>query len=236
MDRPGSGFKRLIVLLSLLNLGVLLAGWGGALLRGGDPGVVSFNAAKIQLLADVVPERDAAPSRPKGDALSAPTPEPEADARSVGGAACLSWPALEADSLAQVRAYLRSAGVADADYELQTAMRLGWWAYIPPLKDAAALQVVMDDARAKGVLDMAPVRAGQMIHALALGSFPSMALAERHAAEMTRRGLRDVRFAPRPGAGPVRIVVIKEGPALRAAFAAAWPPGLAPGTCPAATE
>lgn len=227
MDRPGSGFKRLIVLLLLLNLGALLAGWGGSLLQGREPGLVSFNAAKIQLLADVLP--DGAPNRPAPES-DAPLPEPTAESGSLD---CLAWPALDADRLAQVRAHLRAAGVADRDYELQVAMRLGWWVYVPPLQDAAALQVVMEDARAKGVKDMAPVRAGQMLHALALGSFPTLELAERHAADMVRKGVRDVQFAPRPGAGPVRIIVVKPGPALDQALAAAWPAGLAPGGCPA---
>lgn len=225
MDRPGPGIRRLTALLVLLNLGALLAGWGGALWRGQGTPLVTFNADKIQLLEDMVPEKTAEPT------VGSPLPESEASPQVV--AACPAWASLDADGVAQVQAHLRQVGVADADYDLQVEMRLGWWVYIAPLENAAALQVVMEDARAKGVRDMAPVQVGAMANALALGSFPSLEKARQHAQEMTKKGLRDVRFAPRPGAGAVRLVVVRDTPALRGALAAAWPAGLAPQACKA---
>jgi len=225
MHSPGSGLRRLTALLVLLNLGVLLAGWGGVFWRGQGTPLVTFNADKIRLLADVVPEKTAEPT------AGAPVPERVASTRDM--AACPAWASLDADGVAQVQAHLRQAGVADADYDLQVEMRLGWWVYLPPLESPTALQVVMEDARAKGVRDMAPVRGGDMANALALGSFPSLEKARQHAQEMTRKGLRNVRFAPRPGAGAVRLVVVRDTPALRAAMASAWPAGLAPTACKA---
>lgn len=223
MHSPGSGLRRLTILLVILNLGVLLAGWGGTVWKRQGPALVTYNADKIQLLEDVLPAKPAEPT----------VEDPMAEAQEIAQALppCPAWASLDADGIAQVQAYLRQAGVADADYDLLVEMRLGWWVYIPPLENAAALQVVMEDARAKGVKDMAPVRSGSMFNALALGTFPTLEGARRHAQDMTRKGLREVRYAPRPGAGAIRLVVVKDSSAMQRALSGTWPVGLEPKAC-----
>lgn len=223
MHRPGSGLRRLTILLALLNIGVLLAGWSGSIWLRQAPPLVVFNADKIQLLEDVLPAKTAEPTVPA-------TPAEAVDSAQALPP-CPAWAGLDADGIAQVQAYLRQAGVADADYDLLVEMRLGWWVYIPPLENTAALQVVMEDARAKGVKDMAPVRSGSMFNALALGTFPTLDGARRHAQDMARKGLREVRYAPRPGAGAVRLVVVKDSSALQRALSGTWPAGLEPKAC-----
>jgi hypothetical protein len=133
--------------------------------------------------------------------------------------------------VAQVQAHMRRFGVADEAYDLRVAQRLGWWVFIPPLENDEALRVVMEDARSKGVRDMAPVRQGPLRHALALGTFASLAAARQHAQHLERRGLQGVRYGPRPDAGAVRLVVVKDSPSLGQALAGDWPPGLAPAAC-----
>lgn len=222
MDRPGSGLRRLIGLLLVLNLGVFVAGWGGTMLQGKGAPPVAFNAEKIQLLEDVLPEQKS------GSA---------AEAAGSGGLVvsetCPAWSGLDADGVAQVQVHLRQLGVADADYDLMVEMRLGWWVFIPPLENAAALRVVMDDALAKGIKDMAPVRVGDMAGALSLGVFPGLDGARRRAQEVTQKGIRGVRYGPRPGAGRLRLAVVQDSPRLRHALKAAWPVGLAPDACKA---
>lgn len=222
MDRPGLGLRRLTLVLLATNVGLSLVGWGAVAWQGKAVPPVTFNGDKVQLLEDLRPERGAAPA----------TDAPVADgAREQPAQDCVAWASLDADGVAQVQAHLRASGVADADYDLQVGMRLGWWVFIPPLESTAALQVVMDDAKAKGVSDLVPVRVGDMRNALALGTFPGLDGAQRHAQELSRRGLRDVRYAPRPGAGAVRFVVVRDTPGLRGALAAGWPVGLAPDAC-----
>lgn len=230
MDRPGSGLRRLIGLLLVVNVGVLLVGWGGGLWQGRSPSLVTFNAEKISLLADTLPQRT-------GVAQAESTAEPRAESRAetpagdLRQANCRAWAALDADGVAQVLAHMRQTGVADGAYDLRVAQRLGWWVYIPPLENPASLQVVMEDARAKGVGDMAAVRGGSMANALALGMFATLRGARQHARAMLDKGLRDVRFAPRPGAGPVQLVIVEDSPAVQWVLASGWPPGLQPGPC-----
>lgn len=226
MDRPGSGLRRLTGLLLVVNVGVLLVGWGGGLWQGRSSPLVTFNAEKISLRADTLPQR-AGETQAESSAESR-LETPDGDPLQVN---CRAWAALDADGVAQVQAHMRQAGVADGAYDLRVALRLGWWVYIPPLENPVALQAVMDDARAKGVEDMAAVRGGSMANALALGMFATFRGARLHAQAMQDKGLRDVRFAPRPGAGPVRLGIVEDSPALQGALASGWPPGLQPGPC-----
>ena len=222
MDRPGSGLRRLIGLLLVLNLGTFLAGWGGTVWQGQGMPLVTFNGEKIQLLEDVLPEKSG---------VSAAEPSLDRDKGFQVSESCPAWASLDADGIAQIQAHLRQLGVADADYDLLVEMRLGWWVYIPPLDNAAALQVVFEDARAKGIKDMAPVRSGSMANALALGSFPTLDGARKHAQDMMNKGLSGVRYGPRPSAGSVRLEAVRDSRELRRALAAAWPVGLAPNAC-----
>lgn len=230
MDRPGSGFRRLIGLLLVLNLGTLAAGWAGSHWLAQRSPLVAYNAEKIRLLDEARPERPGEPAR--AAAPEAVTADTAPTAPAAEAPACLGWATLDADGLARVEAHLREAGVVAADYDLLLDKRLGWWVYLPPFENAGALKVVMEDARAKGIKDMAPVRSGPMRNALALGAFPSHAAARAHAEAMDRKGLRGVRYGPRPGSGFARLAVLRESPHMRQALAASWPAGLAPAACP----
>lgn len=233
MHRPGSRLRRLTLLLLLMNLAVLLVGWAGSHWLGQPAPLVTFNADKVQLLRDV--DREGAPQGTKTQAGSQVSPEGAAtQAPALAMTAnCRQWQGLDADGVARVEAYLREVGVGEKDYDLVVGMPMGWWVYIPPVESAPALQQLMEDARARGVRDMAVIRAGAMANALALGTFPALEGARRHAVDMGRKGLQGVRFAPRPGAGVVRLQVLRGSAAMQHALDGPWPGGLTPQACPA---
>lgn len=105
-----------------------------------------------------------------------------------------------------MEAHLKKAGVAAEGYRFQLAKRLGWWVYLPPFEDAEALRLALEDTRQKGITDFAQVRGGRLANALSLGAFPGLEKARAHAAAVTAKGLRGVRYGPRPEAGEVRLV------------------------------
>ena len=232
MGRAGSGLQRLIGLLLVLNAATLLAGWAGGYFFAKPTTLVTFNADKIQLLDERVPERETASSPAERGGVSPLPAEPTAGVRGTEEASeCAIWLNMEADRLAQIQGYLRGLGVPDAAYDILVDTRLGWWVYLPPVADATALSVVMEDARAKGIKDMSPVRTGKLANALSLGVFPDLESARLHAASMEKKGLQGVQFAPRPEAGAARLTTVKAVPALQSALRAPWPAGLAPDGC-----
>lgn len=215
---------RWIGLLLLLNGGVLLAGLGlGVWLSKPGP-TPEFNADKIRLL-----ESPQSAQETHTSAEVAPVAQAEVAARR----ACLSWPRLDADGLAAVQAHLDSRGVA-AEREFRVDKPLGWWVYLPPLPDAEALRVALEEVSAKGIRDFAVVRGGRLANAVSLGVFPSLDKARAHAATLQAKGLRGLRFGPRPEAGPVRLLWQEKADGTPAAsLGEGWPQGLTPAVCEA---
>ena len=225
MDRPGFGLRRLTGLLLVLNLGVLVGGLGVRFWPVPPEATLEFNADKVRLLVAA----ETAPSPRHG----APDPSPAVVSAS-GAPNCLSWPSLDADKLAALEGHLKALGLKPQNYELRLAQRLGWWVFLPPLGNQEGVRAAMDEARRLGVTDMAAVRDGPLVNALSLGAFADVEKARVHAAVLMEKGLRGVRFGPRPGAGEVRLLLSGPLPAGDSASPeASWPAGLQPGKCTA---
>ena len=243
MDRPGSGMRRLIGLFLLLNLGLLAVGLGFTFWPVKREPALEFNADKVRLVT--VPEavKAAAPEPASPVPPAAEPPAQPAEPTQGAGAAsanpspptsCLSWPGLDADKLQAVIGHLGQIGLAAGGYELRLDQRLGWWVYLPPFKDARAQSAAMEDARQKGVADLAPVRGGKLANAVSLGAFPSLEKARAHAEALAAKGLKGLKFGPRPESGEVRLLLAAK-PSARVVegLARDWPAGVKPGRCEA---
>ncbi len=227
MGRQGFGLRGLTGLLLALNGGVLLVGLCLAYWPGHEVPTLEFNADKVGLLARPdAPSAAARSSTPAGPVTTAP---------------CLLWDKLAADDLETVEATLGSLGLGQGQYDFLLDKPLGWWVYLPPFPDAAALGQAMDAIRARGVTDFAPVRGGSMANALSLGAFPSLAKARLQARLLADKGVAGVRYGPRPGNGPLRLVLVggtagaagEDWPSrLKAELPASLQPGACPGTTP----
>lgn len=230
MDRAGSGIRRLTGLLLAMNLGVLAVGLGLMWLPKKPDAMLEFNGDKLKFLSTPA-DADA-----KSHQASAPLePPPVQSEKPVLAPSCLSWSDLDADRLSAVEAHLKQLGITTDDYEFRLDKRLGWWVYLPPFRDLESLRVAMEDARQKGVTDMAQVRAGKMANAVSLGAFPTLASARAHASSLVAKGLRGVKIGPRPEAGEARLLLLgKKVDHSAEDMAGNWPEGLRPGTC--ATE
>jgi hypothetical protein len=220
----------LIGLLLVLNVGVLAGGLAMTHWPATPGAAREFNGDKVKVLTSPAVDQPATSEGSTAD-LSPAVPPPASRATEPTPS-CLSWPRLDADDLAAVEAHLKGAGVTTGDYELSVAKRLGWWVYLPPFPDTEALRVALENARQKGVTDLAPVRGGRMANALSLGAFPTIGKARAHAGALAARGLNGVRYGPRPEAGEVRLV-LSGGHAGEESVVSAdgWPRGLRPGVC-----
>lgn len=226
--------SRLIGLLLTLNLGVFLAGMALQYLSPAARAPLVFNAEKITLLAPPA----ASFSRPAvAEKVLAPIP-PLSPSETVvdSNPRCLSWTSLDAAGLTAIEAHLKQAGIAanayDLELENEAGSKLGWWVFLPPSEHDAALQATIDEVRRLGVTDYAPVRGGSMRNALSLGAFAKLAQAREHAARLAKKGIKGVKFGPRPAAGVVRLVFSDQiADSALPKSAAGWPNGLQPSRC-----
>lgn len=228
MDRPGSRIRRLTGLLLALNLGVLVVGLGFMYWPAQPEPMLEFNGEKVKFL-----------STPMGadptERLAVPVDSlPVQTEKAASAPPCLSWKKLDADTLMAVEAHLKQLGISPGSYELRLPQRLGWWVYLPPFRDVESMRAAMEDARQKGVTDMAQVRGGKLASAVSLGAFPTLDKAREHAAALAAKGLTGVKLGPRPEAGAIRLLLSGESVGKYAeGLAKDWPKGLQPGACAA---
>lgn len=240
MGRTGIGMSRLIGLLLTLNLGVFLSGMALQYWSPAARAPLVFNAEKITLLAPpavsassrlvAIEKRVQTEVQPDLPAAPSETTVVEANSR------CLSWASLDAAGLTVIEAHLKQAGIAanayDLELESEAGSKLGWWVFLPPSENDAALQATIDEVRRLGVTDYAPVRGGSMRNALSLGAFAKLAQAREHAARLAKKGIKGVKFGPRPAAGTVRLVFSDQiADSALPKSAAGWPNGLQPLRC-----
>lgn len=237
MDRPGNGRASALKLLGLmlaLNVGVLLAGLAMQYWSPAAPAPLVFNAEKIHLLASPTPfEREivgvdqlAAPANPL---IAVVPPSGAGDASNLR---CLSWEALDSDALTEAEAYLQKIGIATDDYRIELDKTLGWWVFLRPFKDKAELDAMIEAVRRLGVNDLAPVRGGSMRNALSLGAFATLAQARAHAASLGKKGVKEVKYGPRPESGVARLIISESiSDTLLSNAESGWPKGLQPSRC-----
>ena len=172
---------RLILLLVVVNAVVLLAGLSLELLHGQSPAPLGFNADKLRLLGRVEPASvSVAPPRPGATDL----------------ARCLYWPALDDALLGEIESRLHAASLSASEYDILLQQPLGWWVYLPPFVDVAAMQSAIVAATLKGVKVIAPVRSGKFAHAVSLGAFPTLASARAEVERLSRLGVQGARVGP----------------------------------------
>ena len=131
-----------------------------------------------------------------------------------------------------IEAHLKQAGIAANAYDIELAKQLGWWVFLPPAENKEALQAMVDEVRRLGVTDYAAVRGGSMLNALSLGAFGKLAQAREHAARLAKKGIKGLKFGPRPESGEARLVFFESVPSSALPKAeAGWPSGLQPERC-----
>jgi hypothetical protein len=106
--------------------------------------------------------------------------------------ACFEFGDFDEASLPRVQSQLAGSSSAGG----------GWYVvYLPPLATRAAAERVAQDLRERGIRDLVVMGPNSpMPNAIALGSFRDPELAQRHQAELVRRGVAGVQMTQRPGA------------------------------------
>lgn len=190
--------RTLTLLLLLLNALTLAAGLALEHWRAQPRAIIGYNADKVRLLARPQPAVMGSPVAPGAAAAARPVAEAMA-AQPV----CLQVTLGGISAYDALRAAMREAGLGALD--LRAEARLGWWVYWPPLDDPVKQVQALAAINAAGVRDFAPIRQGPMARAISLGMFKSEADAQAQHAALTRKGLTELRYGPRPG---IRVIYL----------------------------
>jgi hypothetical protein len=234
MDRTGIAPRNLIGFLVAINFGVFLAGMALQHWSPVAPAPLVFNAEKIRLVASqaapssrlVASEKTAQPGS------QATPPAVQSETRVEQSPRCLSWKSLDLAGFLAIETHLKRIGIAANAYDIELEKDLGWWVFLPPTENAAALQATIDGVRRLGVTDYAAVRGGSMRNALSLGAFAKLEQARERAAGLSKKGIKDVKFGPRPETGEARLVFSESVPGNALPDTeAGWPSGLKPARC-----
>ena len=242
--------RRLMGLLLALNFGVLLAGLALQHWSAQTSAPALFNADKIrqldspmrvlapkvapvksEILAESSPQtRQQTPQQ--AEATATASPQVEAAAQTVAASRCLQWSSLELSTFQTVERYLSQSGFGIADYELTTEKSLGWWVFLPPLENQAAVRAKIDEITRLGITDFALVRSGSMRNALSLGAFARLSQTRQHVATLNRKGVKGMQYGPRPEAGRMRLLLPASLAQSRLEkLMAAWPREVRPAPC-----
>jgi hypothetical protein len=194
--------------LLLLLANVALFGWqqglfGPATPSGREPERIArqVDADKLRLLT---PEQQAA-------LRGSPVPAVDGGA----GLACLELGDFDDASLPRVQARLAALALGQ---RLQ-ARRVGapaWFiVFLPPLPSRAEADRVAQDLRGRGIRDLVVMGPNApMPNAVVLGSFRDPEMAQRHRAELTRRGVTGVQTAERAAGEATRFAIREVDAAL----------------------
>jgi hypothetical protein len=116
--------------------------------------------------------------------------------------ACFEFGDFDEASLPRVQSQLAALALGDRLRARSSSAGGGWYVvYLPPLATRAAAARVAQDLRERGIRDLVVMGPNSpMPNAIALGSFRDPELAQRHQAELVRRGVAGVQMTQRPGA------------------------------------
>jgi len=115
------------------------------------------------------------------------------------GAPCVEVGDFTIENAGRVRQRLETVATGDR-LIIRSVEAPGWFmVYVPPLKTRAEVDHRADELRKAGVKELLIIGdSSPMRYGIALGSFKDQDLANRHAADLQRRGIKDVRVTDKP--------------------------------------
>ncbi len=186
--------KVLFGILLVANL-VLFAVMRGDLL--GDGAVVvaqpALNEAKIRLLKE--PTQAASLPVTSSSGVSASVPS---DAKEKSATVCMEWSDFSGDDLKRASEALAKLQLGGKLSQRQVEYNIGYWVYIPPLKDKAAINQKIAQLKARGVDEYFVVQeAGEWQHAISLGVFKSEEAAQKFLESLAAKEIRSAKIGER---------------------------------------
>ena len=149
-----------------------------------------LNEQKIEVLsgADVVQASPAA---------VAPLVTPTVTATSVA-TSCLEWSDFSGTDLKRANEVLASLKLGSKLSQREIEYNIGYWVYIPPLKDKASITQKIAQLKARGVEEYFVLQeAGEWQHAISLGVFKSADAAQKFLESLAAKDVRSAKIGER---------------------------------------
>ena len=190
--------KILVWILLLVNVIFFAAmQWGGALSGEAQPvqAQPALHEEKIRLL-DV----------PSVSGLAQPLPASTVATSSVlpatkpNNTVCMEWGEFSGADLARADTVLANLQLGDKLSQRQIEHTMGYWVYIPPLKDKAAVKQKVAQLKALGVEEYFVVQeAGQWLNAISLGVFKTQDAAQKFTESLRAKEVHSAQIGERAG-------------------------------------
>jgi hypothetical protein len=175
--------------------------------------LTSAGSAPISLLSAPVPVVK----------MPAPSPAPSSSASNLqlslnmaapsaakpGTPICLEWSDFSGPDLVRAAAALSALQLADKLSQRQIERDIGYWVYIPPLRNKAAVNRKIAELKALGIREYFVMpNSGRWLNAISLGIFKTQEAAQNFHRHLQSKGVRSARVGERVGKLKATIFVL----------------------------
>lgn len=183
-------------------------------------GLLTTDEQAVQAQPPLHEEKISVLSAPQGKPVavlpvSAPVPvqapvEAPATLTAKPDVSCMEWGEFSGADLARATVALSTLQLGDKLSQRQVEYAIGYWVYIPPMKDKAAVNQKIAQLKARGINDYFVVPdAGPWLNAISLGVFKTREAAQHFLDELrSSRGVRSAQIGERASKLKVTLFVL----------------------------
>lgn len=155
----------------------------------------------VSAVVAVIAPASAPASAPAPASAVTPVPVPPPVALAMAkSSSCYEWGEFAGTELEQVSAALKKLSLGDKLGQREIDRSIGFWVYVPPLKDKAAASEKVAQLKARGVTDYFVVQdAGEWQNAISLGVFKTRESAQNFLATLRARNVNSAKVGERSG-------------------------------------
>jgi sporulation related protein len=139
-------------------------------------------------------------------------PAPTAVAAAPAPRACLEWGSFNSADLSRAQAELAKLRIEDRLSVKEVEEPSGFWVYVPPSETRQETNKKVAELRIKGITDLFVIQDAnsRWKNAISLGMFHTEDAAEKHLAELTRKGVKNAIAGPRDSTVKRSVFVLRD--------------------------
>lgn len=170
-----------------------------------------LNADKVRLLGSQRAEGGASSAPLSVNVASQPVVSVASQPVGKGARICMEWGEFSGGDLARATSALEELHLGDRLVRREVEHTIGYWVFIPPLRDKASVLRKIDQLKARGVEEYFVVQeAGSTQNAISLGIFRTREAAEHYLSELRKRDVRSAQVGERSGKLKATVLVLNE--------------------------